>query len=402
MSSQTLSFTQLVKTSPEYAYRAFTNATELRGWLCNVATVVPRPGGRLYLWWDSDYFTVGEFIEAEPNKKITFAWHGRGEPAATEIEVTLEPQDGGTLVTVEHAGIGRSDEWSQSKAEIEKGWKNALENLASVFETGEDIRFVSRPMLGIILEEFNEQIAEKLGVPANKGIRISGTVEGMGAQAAGLQENDVLVEMGGMPTFDFELLQKALNVHRAGDTVEVVYYRGSEKQNVMMTLSGRPMPEIPSTAEGLAEAVAAIYKQIEAKLDEFLDGVSEQEASFKPSPSDWSIKGILAHFIQGERFYLEYIGELVNGHERFADDFGGNIDEMIEATVTSYPTLQDLVQEYKRNMAETIYFLAHLPKEFVARKGIYWRLAYDLLQDSYHFDAHLEQMQAALGAARQK
>jgi uncharacterized protein YndB with AHSA1/START domain len=59
MSSQTLSFTQLVKTSPESVYDAFTNATQLREWLCNVATVVPRPGGRIYLWWNSGYYTSG-------------------------------------------------------------------------------------------------------------------------------------------------------------------------------------------------------------------------------------------------------------------------------------------------------------------------------------------------------
>jgi uncharacterized protein YndB with AHSA1/START domain/calcineurin-like phosphoesterase family protein len=401
MNLQTLSFKQLVKTSPENAFRAFTNATELRGWLSDVATVVPRPGGRFYLWWESEYYTVGEFINVESGKKVSFSWRGRGEPSTTQVEVTFDPQNGGTLVSVDHTGIGSGEEWSQSIPEIEKGWKNGLENLASVFETGEDIRFVSRPMLGILLDEFNEQIAKKLGVPVTKGIRISGTVEGMGAQAAGLQENDVLVSMAGRPTSDFELLHKVLDIHKAGDTVEVVYYRGAEKQSVMMTLSGRPIPEIPPTAQGLADEVATRYKEIETRLDEFLIGISEREASFKPSSSEWSIKGNLAHFIQGERYFLEYIGELVNGHERFADDYGGNIDEMIDATIASYPTLQDLVQEYKRNMDETLYFLAHLPQEFVSRKGMYWRLAYNLLQDPYHFEGHLEQMQTALDAARQ-
>jgi hypothetical protein len=53
-------------------------------------------------------------------------------------------------------------------------------------------------------------------------------------------------------------------------------------------------------------------------------------------------------------------------------------------------------------MAETLYFLANLPDEFVARKGTYWRLAYGLLQDPYHLISHLEQMQATLDAARNK
>jgi uncharacterized protein YndB with AHSA1/START domain len=400
MSSQTLSFKQLVKTSPENAYRAFTNATELRGWLCNVATVVPRPGGRLYMWWNSGYYTSGEFKSAESGEKAVFTWFGKGDPAASEIEVTFTAQDGGTLVSVDHSGLGSGEEWSQSVAEIKKGWQSALENLASVIETGEDIRFVSRPMLGILLDEFNEQIAKKLGLPITEGIRLGGTLEGMGAQAAGLQENDVLVSMGGMPTIDFDTLNKALNAHRAGDTIEVIFYREAEKQSLMMTLSGRPIPEIPPTAQGLADAVAVLYKDIETMLDEFLAGVSEDEASFKPSPSEWSIKGNLAHFIQGERFFQQYIAELVSGHERFADDYGGNVDALIEATIAVYPTTQEMVQENKRSMAETLYLLANLPEEFVANKGAYWRIAYDLLQDPYHFNSHLEQMQAVLEAAR--
>jgi hypothetical protein len=206
--------------------------------------------------------------------------------------------------------------------------------------------------------------------------------------------------MEGMPTIDSDTLNKALNAHSAGDTVEVSFYRDGEKQSVIMTLSGRPIPGIPPTAQGLADAVAVLYKDIETMLDEFLAGVSEEEASFKPSPSEWSIKGNLAHFIQGERFFQQYIAELVSGYERFADDYGGNVDGLIEATIAAYPTTQEMVQEYKRNMAETLYFLAKLPDEFVANKGLYWQLAYGLLQDPYHFNSHLTQMQAALKAAR--
>jgi hypothetical protein len=352
------------------------------------------------MWWNSGYYTSGEFKIAESGEKAAFSWFGRGDPAASEVQVTFNAQNGGTLVNVDHSGLGSGEEWSQSISEIKKGWESALENLASVVETGEDIRFVSRPMLGIILDEFNEQIAKNMGLPITEGIRLGGVVEGMGAQSAGLQQNDIIASMEGMPTVDFDTLDKALSAHRAGDTIEVVFYREAEKQSVMMKLSGRPIPEIPPTAQGLADAVTVLYKDIETMLDEFLAGVSEAEASFKPSPSEWSIKGNLAHFIHAERFNLQYFTELVSGYQRFADDYGGNVDVEIEATIASYPTLQDLVQEYKRIMDETLYFLAHLPEEFVAKKGAYWQLAYGLLQDPYHINTHLEQMQAALEAAR--
>lgn len=402
MSSDTLSFSQLIKTTPENAYRAFTNATDLRDWLCNVATVVPRPGGRFYLWWESGYYTVGEFTTAVPGEKVSFTWFGRGEPAPTQVEVTFTSQDGGTLVSLDHTGVGSGDLWSPVIEEMERGWKNAFENLASVCETGEDIRFVSRPMLGIMVDAFNEEVAKRLGVPETQGILISDTIEGMGAEAAGLSSDDVLISMGGMPTNDSVSLNSALNVNKAGDTVEVVYYRGAEKQSVMMTLSGRPIPEIPPTAQELADAMGRIYKQIESKLDDFLLGVNEEEASFNPGDSGWGVNRNLAHFVQSERFYQQYIGELIGGYERYADDWGGNITELIDATISVFPTVPELFDEYKRHMAETLHILANLPDEFVDRKGSYWGLAYNRLQESFHFDGHLEMMQAALDEVRQK
>jgi uncharacterized protein YndB with AHSA1/START domain len=402
MSVQTLSFSQMVKTTPEEAYRAFTNSSVLREWLCDVATVVPRPGGRFYLWWNSGYYTSGEFTAVEPGKNAAFTWRGRGEPTASQVLVTFSPQDGGTFVTLDHSEIGTGEEWAEIIPEIKKGWKNGLENLASVCATGEDLRFVMRPMLGIYVDEFSPEIAKQMGLPISEGIRLSDVVEGMGAKEAGLQADDVIVSMGNIETTDFSSFEKVIGVYRAGDTIDVTFYRGTEKRSAMMKLSGRPIPEIPETAKELSEAVAIHYKEIETSLDEFLVGVSEEEASFKLSPDEWSLKGNLAHFIQGERFFFFYRGELVSGNERFADDYGGNINSMIEATIAAFPTYQDMVLEYKRNMTETLTFLANLPDEFVARKGTYWRLANVLLQDPYHFNSHLEQMQATLDAARKK
>lgn len=402
MSAESLSFSQVIKTDPESAYRAFTNATELRGWLCNVATVVPRPGGRLYMWWESGFYTSGEYITAEPGKEVSFTWFGRGDPSQSRVKVTFSSKESSTLVEVNHQLPASGSEWENIRSEISKGWKNALENLESVVSTGLDLRFVSRPMLGIIVDDFNEEIAARLGVPSSDGIRIGDTVEGMGAEKAGIQADDVITSMGGMPTVDFQSLNQALNVHKAGDTVEVVYYRDGQEQKLQMALSGRPIPEIPETAAGLADAVGVIYQKIETGLDEFLSGISEEEADFKPGPSEWSIKDNIAHFIQGERFFQQYMTEIVSGFERFADDYGGNITEILEATSAAYPTVQAMADEYKLNMKETLYFIEQLPEEFIARKGEYWRLAYGVLQDPFHFDSHLEQMKAALEAARSR
>ena len=58
--SQTLTFQKLVKVKPALVYRAFTNSTSLREWFCDVATVDPKPGGRMYVAWSHGYYASGE------------------------------------------------------------------------------------------------------------------------------------------------------------------------------------------------------------------------------------------------------------------------------------------------------------------------------------------------------
>jgi membrane-associated protease RseP (regulator of RpoE activity) len=255
-------------------------------------------------------------------------------------------------------------------------------------------------MLGITLTDFNEEIASQLGVPVKKGIRIDGTVEGMGAQAAGLEKDDVIVSMNGKPADDFPLLTSALTGLSAGDTTEVKFYRGGEKKTVMMELSRRPIPDIPDTAAELSQALEKKNLGIETQLNDFLDSITEEEANYKSSADDWSVKEILAHLIQGERFYHFYIAELAGNQERWSDDYVGNLEAFIDATVASYPTLNDMRDALKRARVETVLLIAHLPAEFVERKGSYWRLAYGALEGTFHDVAHIEQMKTAVEAAR--
>lgn len=404
MNTQTLSFSQMVKASPAEVYRAFTNATALREWLCEIATVVPRAGGRLYLWWHSGYYTSGEFTAAKPQEMIAFTWQGRGEPAPSKVQVTFTAKDGGTQVAIEHMDIGSGEEWAQGRSEIERGWKRGLENLASVLETGEDLRFVLRPMLGIFFGDYNADKAKELGVPVTEGVRLEGVVDGMGAQAANMQKDDVMVSLAGVPTPDYFSLENALQRHRAGDKIEVIFYRGTEKKTQTMQLSRRPIPEIPAAAKDLADAMRKRYAEQDTELDKFFAGVSEEEATFKPGPDEWSVNENLAHLIQGERGTQSFLAELISGQERYADDYGDNVNAYVEATVATYPGLKALLQELKRSEAETVELIARMPAEFVARKGSYWRTAFGLLDASYHFHfhEHIAQMTAALEAARKK
>ena len=399
--SQTLTFEQTVPASPAQVYRAFTNATALREWMVDTATTSPKVGGRCYLAWNDGYYSSGEFTRLAENEALAFTWHGRGEPGPSTVKVALAPVTEGTRVTVEHGPFGAGAEWAETVQGLETGWRYALENLASIMATGEDFRFTRRPMLGIFLTDFNADVAAHLSVPVTQGIRLDSVVAGMGAEAAGLQPDDVVVGMAGHEVLDWPTLTNALQAHQAGDTVEVVFYRGPEKHTASMTLSGRPLPEIPATATALTEAVGERYAQVESDLESLFAEVSEAEASHKPAPEEWSAKEVLAHLIHSERGQHTWMGDMIGGHEPWYDDWGGNIQARVGATVTAYPTVRELLAELKHLNAETMALVANLSNDFMDRKGSYWRLAYNLLDAPYHHQTHMEQMRAAVASARQ-
>lgn len=401
MSTQTLRFEQAVKAPPAEVYRAFTVGTALREWMSDVATTNPHPGGRLYLAWNAGFYACGEFTALQPDQEIGFTWFGRGEPGPSQVKVLLTPAGGGTQVNLAHSDVGTGEAWSKTCEEIINGWKTSLENLASVLETGEDLRFIRRPMLGITISDFNAEIAKEMNVPVSQGLRLDGVVDGMGAQAAGLQNGDVIVRMADREITDWESLTSTLQAHQAGDRIEVVYYRGPERNTTLMELSGRPLPEIPASAEELAKTLEQRYGSMHSELEVFFSGVSEVQASHQPGPNDWSAKEILAHLIHGERGWQNFISEMVTGQEPLYDDFGGNLQARVKATVAVYPAVSELLEEYKRSTAETVALFANLPAEFLNRKGTFWRLAYNALESPYHFHTHLEQMRAAIEAARQ-
>jgi uncharacterized protein YndB with AHSA1/START domain len=400
--TQTYTFVQDVHAPAPRVYQAFTNSSLLRQWLCDVAVINAKPGGYIYLVWNSGFYTAGEFVELNPNQRVVFTWFGRSEPGRTNVEVEIIDKGETTQVLLKHSGVGAEEEWKTVITEIQNGWTSSLVNLASVLETGEDMRFTRRPMLGIGLNAFNEEIALHIGVPVSQGLRIDSTLEGMGAHAAGLQSNDVIVTLDGYQTVSFADLATVLQKHRSGDQMEVQFYRGPEKRSVMMTLSGRPLPNIPATIAELAEKVRSRYADINRDMDDFLDDVSEEEASHRPAPDEWSIKEVLAHLIYDERNTQNYIGEVAGEWESHYSETTGNQQFRIDATLAVHPTLLDLRQELKRAFQETVEHYTHLPENLPAHKSSYWRIAYAGLDSPFHYQGHLEQMQAALLAARSR
>lgn len=396
-----LTFTQEVQAAPTAVYYALTNGGAMREWLCTNSQVTTRVGGRLYLYWQQGYYAAGEFQKLEPEKEVVYTWQGKNEPTVSTVTFTLEPTDDGTRVNLVHSNVPAGDDSADLRQSLKEGWDAGLANLKAVLETGLDKRIYDQAFLGILIAgQVTAEQAEELGIDAEGGIRISGTMAETGAAAAGLQANDVIVDMGGSETKDFNSLREAIRPYRAGDSVKVTYYRDGERKQVVMNLITRPVPNIPATSAGLAEAVRELYDQLDEQLDEVLANVTEAEADYRPDEDSWNAKELLAHLITTERG--TQMGVATQVTDGVLDGFPNNPPAWVRSVTAVYPTLTEIVELWKRSEAETVALLANLPESVVARKATYHNIGNNFLTGlATHTRSHIGEIQTLLATARE-
>lgn len=384
----------------KFAYRAFTNSTSLREWLCDVATVEPHPRGRMYMWWRGDFYSSGHYLELEENKRVKFRWFSSIDPAPTEVTVSFTEKSGSVEICLEHQ-VPDDSLWKEAAEGFRQNWVESLENLKSVLETGVDLRIANRPMLGILPGDFTEEQAASLNVPIREGLRLDGVVDGMGAQKCGLQRDDVIVEMVGHTiTNDFNTLPIAISGKKGGDKIEVVFYRGPEKKTVTMELSKRPMPDVPFNPAEFENRLRQLLEPALSEMEKAFEGFTDEQAMMRPEPNEWSALEIVAHLISGERFNMLFLTGLIDGYEPVTDGFGTNIHAQVQATVKTHPSINLMLDTLRKAVDELLAYISLIPEEFVENKGSYHRFASGILQPDFHLNAHLQQIKDTLAASR--
>lgn len=401
MATKSIILKRTVKASAAEVFRLFTRIPALRQWMCDAGQFEARKGGRAYFAWNDGYQAVGTVSKIEPNATIAYSWHGSGEPAASQVKVVLKEKNGASQITLTHSGLGSGKAWAQAVQGLEGGWVSALDNLQSVLETGEDLRIVRRPMLGIVgMSVLDAGTAAKIGTAAREGILVGGTVPGLGAEAAGLQGSDVIQSIGGKKTNSFNSLTGALSARHAGDTVPVVFYRGAEKLTKPMTLSRRPLPPTPTSGAELAAGVRAIHERDLAVLAEVLQGATEAETGRRPAEGEWSVKEILVHLLANERGAPDTIAELLTDSSRWYDEFDNENVARNAGAIAVYGTAAELVNQIRAAFAEQEAMYAAIPAATFANPRLAWQLGWNLLQTPTHVQQHAAQIRAAIEAAR--
>lgn len=100
-----------IEAKPDAVFDLFTTEEGLCRWMARDVDVDLRPGGR-WRWTHANGATsAGTYIEIDPPLRLvfTYGWEsgGFGEvgPGSTRVDVTFEPTDVGTRVTIDHAGL---------------------------------------------------------------------------------------------------------------------------------------------------------------------------------------------------------------------------------------------------------------------------------------------------------
>jgi putative serine protease PepD len=100
-----------------------------------------------------------------------------------------------------------------------------VRNVANTLKSGGD---VEHAYLGVRLQE------------TDNGVSLSGVLAGEPGQKAGLQKDDLVVEVGGKEIESASDIQRAVDAHKPGDKLVLKVRRGGDEKTLTVTLGTRP------------------------------------------------------------------------------------------------------------------------------------------------------------------
>ncbi|WP_372868087.1 S1C family serine protease [Planomicrobium okeanokoites] len=180
-------------------------------------------------------------IPIDINKDGTEDWQAE----VLQTDAAINPgNSGGALINSQGQLIGINS-MKIAQASVEGiGLAIPINSAIPIIEDLETKGEVERPALGVSILDLQNVPApirqNELNLPAEleKGVVVESVAKDSGAEAAGLQQSDVIVGMGGDDiTSVLELRQYLYTKAEVGDTLDIKFYRGSELMEAKVDLT---------------------------------------------------------------------------------------------------------------------------------------------------------------------
>ncbi len=188
--------------------------------------------------------TVTNGIVSALNRTVSEGQGGANLPDAVQTDAPINPgNSGGALVDMQGNLIGIptltaiDPEFNAPASGVGFAIPSNRVNfiVPQIIQSGK-VTHTGRAALGISAVPVDQSVQAQDNLSVDHGVLIAGLVNGGGAQNAGLQVGDVIVQVNNQDVTDTSTLTAALLTRSPGDTVPVKIYRGSQQMTVNVTL----------------------------------------------------------------------------------------------------------------------------------------------------------------------
>jgi S1-C subfamily serine protease len=104
--------------------------------------------------------------------------------------------------------------------------------VSDLMEFGE----VQRGLIGVNIQEMDTELAKKTNLDPGTGVYVVETIDGGGAEVAGIKSGDVIISVNGDKVNTVPQLQEKISRYRPGDNVQVEVIRDGKRKPFTITL----------------------------------------------------------------------------------------------------------------------------------------------------------------------
>ena len=380
----------VVALPPIDLWQAFIRPVHIYYWLGEPVEIDLRVGGAYIVRCSSGVrldTTVERHLEG---RRLVLRPTRRGDDARIEIDL-VKLSGAETRVCV-----------SDPDAEDEEPWREALENLRSVWESGIDLREARAAVMGIGTRDLKPGDRPIRGVPPGVGVRLQAILRGGAAEEGGLRAGDVVLAFDSTTVRNEAELVRCIRAKRPGDAVQIRAVRDGEETVRTVILRRRAWRgEPPPDPRRLIRLLSEDVRSADATLEKALEGLSDADAYRPEGPEAWSVAQVLGHLSVTERMLQCWLDQAARGERPAIDSEQVTNSTRIAAALERKPSVRELVDRLRRDERETLAYLGQLPASVTSFKPRWARVGLIALDYHTHSREHLNQIariRATIGA----